>query len=77
VWVFFFQVLYFGDNITSDAYPSKHFAAWDTVLVLEEMDAEGYLCSDGSVPGHEDDVENPDGDAAPKKKRKFVFEVSS
>ncbi|XP_070189996.1 5'-nucleotidase domain-containing protein 1-like isoform X2 [Littorina saxatilis] len=51
------KVAYFGDNICSDSYPSKHFANWGTVLVLEEMDAEGYLCSDGTVPGHEQDAE--------------------
>ena len=67
------QVLYFGDNICSDCYPSKHFANWGAVLLLEEMDAEGYVCSDGTVPGHE-------GDAAavvsgPNPKSRKVLEV--
>lgn len=49
------QVLYFGDSICSDCVPSK-YTDWDSVLLLEEMDAEGYLCSDGTVPGHEQDA---------------------
>lgn len=69
------KVLYFGDNICSDCYPSKQFAAWDTVLVLEEMDAEGYRCSDGTVPGHEDDMEN--NGAEPIIKRRKIIEHSS
>ena len=69
----FVQLLYFGDNICSDCYPSKHFAQWGTVLVLEEMDAEGYVCSDGTVPGHELDVENDATDPNPKRRR--VVEV--
>ena len=68
-------MLYFGDNICSDAYPSKHFANWGTVLVLEEMDAEGYLCSDGTVPGHELDAK--DGASGPNTKRRKVLEVRS
>ncbi|XP_025097899.1 5'-nucleotidase domain-containing protein 1-like, partial [Pomacea canaliculata] len=49
------KVLYFGDSICSDCVPSK-YTDWDSVLLLEEMDAEGYLCSDGTVPGHEQDA---------------------
>lgn len=67
------KVLYFGDNICSDCYPSKHFANWGAVLVLEEMDAEGYLCSDGTVPGHENDAEN---EICPASKKKRLLEHS-
>ena len=34
------QVLYFGDSLRSDIIPSKVYAGWDTVLVLEEMASE-------------------------------------
>ncbi|KAK7471553.1 hypothetical protein BaRGS_00035781, partial [Batillaria attramentaria] len=70
-----FKVLYFGDNICSDCYPSKHFADWGAVLVLEEMDAEGYLCSDGTVPGHEHDAEN--GSNGPASKKQKLMEHST
>ncbi|KAL8585862.1 hypothetical protein ACOMHN_056457 [Nucella lapillus] len=66
------KVAYFGDNICSDTFPSKHFAQWDTVLILEEMDAEGYVCSDDTVPGHQDNRALEPG----SKKRK-VLEHSS
>jgi hypothetical protein len=38
----FFQVLYFGDSLCSDSFPANNYAGWDVVLVLEEMEAEGY-----------------------------------
>jgi len=34
------QVLFFGDSMRSDINPAKKYANWDTVLVLEEMEAE-------------------------------------
>lgn len=34
------KVVYFGDSMKSDVYPPKHFVQWDTVAVLEEMEAE-------------------------------------
>ncbi|XP_041354320.1 5'-nucleotidase domain-containing protein 1-like [Gigantopelta aegis] len=69
------QVVYFGDNICADCYPAKMFAGWGTVLLLEEMDAEGYTCSDGTVPQHED--EGCDGQPASKKSKLPHFEHSS
>ncbi|KAL5010062.1 hypothetical protein ScPMuIL_012367 [Solemya velum] len=36
------KVVYFGDSMCSDSFPAKSAAKWDTVLVLEEMEAEGY-----------------------------------
>jgi hypothetical protein len=33
-------VLFFGDSMRSDVSTTKRFANWDTVLVLEEMEAE-------------------------------------
>ncbi|KAH9500068.1 5'-nucleotidase domain-containing protein 1 [Bulinus truncatus] len=62
------KVIYFGDNLWADAWPSKFYGQWDTVLVLEEMDAEGYVVSDGTVPGHVDSLSHGE---------KLVFEHSS
>ena len=63
------QVIYFGDNLWADAWPSS-LAGWDSVLILEEMDAEGYAVSDGTVPGHEDEKqEDPDKPPLVKPRR--------
>ena len=35
------QVLFFGDSMRSDIFPSKTFAGWDTVLFLEELGTTG------------------------------------
>jgi hypothetical protein len=42
IYIRFFQVLYFGDSLCSDSFPANNYAGWDVVLVLEEMEAEGY-----------------------------------
>ena len=34
------QVVYFGDSMKSDVYPPQKFMQWDTVAVLEELEAE-------------------------------------
>ncbi|ESO84261.1 hypothetical protein LOTGIDRAFT_108569 [Lottia gigantea] len=65
------KVVYFGDNICADCYPSKTYADWSAVLILEEMDAEGYLCSDGTVPGHKHDGESNN------KKAKFEVNITN
>ncbi|KAK3089458.1 hypothetical protein FSP39_003775 [Pinctada imbricata] len=36
------KIVYFGDSLCSDSFPASHYAGWDVVLVLEEMEAEGY-----------------------------------
>lgn len=36
------QIAYFGDSLCSDAFPVKTFTNWDVILVIEEMEAEGY-----------------------------------
>ncbi|VDI56937.1 Hypothetical predicted protein [Mytilus galloprovincialis] len=36
------KVVYFGDSLCSDSFPANNYAGWDVVLVLEEMEAEGY-----------------------------------
>ncbi|KAM9495926.1 5'-nucleotidase domain-containing protein 1 [Clarias gariepinus] len=35
------KVVYFGDSMRSDMFPVVTFANWETVLILEEMEAEG------------------------------------
>lgn len=41
------KVLYFGDSIRSDMYPSVVFGDWNVVTVLEEMESEGMvICQD-------------------------------
>jgi len=68
------KVLYFGDNLWADAWPSKTLGDWDSVLIFEEMDAEGYAVTDGTVAGHEEEKEDA---GAPPAKRKRKFEHSS
>ena len=52
-------MVYFGDSIRSDVRPSKKFANWDTVMILEEMEAETH-----GTPETDDDCD------LPKTKRK-------
>ncbi|KAJ7333511.1 5'-nucleotidase [Desmophyllum pertusum] len=41
------KVLYFGDSIKSDLYPSVVFGDWHVAAVLEEMESEGMVtCKD-------------------------------
>ncbi|XP_078617456.1 5'-nucleotidase domain-containing protein 1-like [Branchiostoma floridae x Branchiostoma japonicum] len=35
------KVVYIGDSLRSDIFPPKKFANWSTVLICEEMEAEG------------------------------------
>ena len=35
-------MIYFGDSLRSDIFPSKSYAGWETVLILEEMEAERH-----------------------------------
>lgn len=42
--------MFFGDSLRSDIFPAKQFANWDTVLVLEEIDA--YLSSRTNSDGN-------------------------
>ena len=32
------QVVYFGDSTMNDIFPSKHFAKWSTVQILNDID---------------------------------------
>ncbi|CAD5111311.1 DgyrCDS627 [Dimorphilus gyrociliatus] len=36
------KILFFGDSLRSDVFPSKRFADWDNFLILEEMEAEDW-----------------------------------
>lgn len=40
--------MYFGDSLCSDAFPVKTLTDWDLILVLEEMEAEGYHPDDNT-----------------------------
>lgn len=35
------KIMYFGDSLRSDTFPTSKFAHWTSVLILEEMEAEG------------------------------------
>ena len=59
-------MLYVGDSLRSDIFPSKKHAAWDTVMILEEMDAEvGTLFPD--VISDQQDMNESNG-----KRAKFL-----
>jgi len=60
------QVLFFGDSMRSDISPAKKYANWDTVLVLEEMEAELDDTCDIS------DSSNDDSNPAAKRPRLVV-----
>jgi len=62
------QVLFFGDSMRSDISPAKKYASWDTVLVLEEMDAE--------LDDYCDLSDGNDDDSGPSLKRQHTL-VSS
>ena len=47
------QVLYFGDSLCSDSFPANNYAGWDVVLVLEEMEAEGYHLTPQDLECHD------------------------
>ena len=39
-------MLYFGDSLKCDLYPSAVLAKWDVALILEEMETEGLVMLD-------------------------------
>ncbi|XP_071818580.1 5'-nucleotidase domain-containing protein 1-like isoform X2 [Apostichopus japonicus] len=43
------KIMYFGDSLRSDTFPTSKFAHWTNVLILEEMEAEGL----GPYPEHQ------------------------
>lgn len=59
-------MLFFGDSMRSDISPAKKYANWDTVLVLEEMEAELDDNCDIS------DGDNDENDPVPKRPRVIV-----
>ena len=59
------QILFFGDSLRSDVFPSKTYAGWDTVLILEEMLAEQWQ---GGQLLHKDADHSPQS----KKKKSVV-----
>ena len=42
-------MLFFGDSIRSDLYPSAVFGKWDVITVLEEMESEGMVTCENEV----------------------------
>ena len=48
------QVLYFGDSMRSDLYPSVVHGKWDVATILEEMESEGMVIEHTIT--HEDQV---------------------
>jgi len=65
------QVLFFGDSMRSDISPAKKYANWDTVLVLEEMEAELDDYCDIS-DGNDDET-----GSVPKRQRSIVSNYST
>ncbi|XP_069133836.1 5'-nucleotidase domain-containing protein 1-like [Argopecten irradians] len=59
------KVVYFGDSLCSDSFPARTYAGWSVVLVLEEMEAEGYHLTDH-------DLDCDDQQPASKLRRKQV-----
>ena len=53
-----FQIVYFGDSLCSDAFPTTTMTSWDLVLVIEEMEAEGYHPHDNTHHYWEPDEKN-------------------
>ncbi|KAK3738461.1 hypothetical protein QZH41_017091, partial [Actinostola sp. cb2023] len=60
------RVLFFGDSVKSDIYPTYTLAKWDVVAVLEEMEVEGMVTT------IHDEGDNEDG---PKRKRPKLMEL--
>lgn len=57
------KIMYFGDSLRSDTFPTSKFAHWTSVLILEEMEAEGL---------GEEYVNQQNGDEGPaSKKQKY------
>ena len=63
--LFYYQVLYFGDSLRSDVFPSKQYANWETVYILEEMDLETMTECE----------KNNDGE--PQAKKQKILEVGT
>ena len=37
------QVVYLGDSVRSDVWPTNLYAKWSSIAILEEMEAEGLV----------------------------------
>ncbi|XP_064628655.1 5'-nucleotidase domain-containing protein 1-like [Lineus longissimus] len=55
------KVVYFGDSVRSDVFPSKVHANWETVLILEELEAEGMQKHPRKIRHHHEDTTNKNG----------------
>jgi hypothetical protein len=70
--------VYFGDSIRSDVFPSKVHANWETVLILEELEAEGmqkHQCKirhDHNDDTSKDGVDDDDAEPIEKKMKSHI-----
>ncbi|XP_072013758.1 5'-nucleotidase domain-containing protein 1-like [Amphiura filiformis] len=62
------KVVYVGDSLRSDVWPTNLYAGWASVLVLEEMEAEGLI--DDTVSDEESSDEEEEGPPAKLAKMK-------
>ncbi|XP_064607332.1 5'-nucleotidase domain-containing protein 1-like [Liolophura sinensis] len=60
------KIVYFGDSVRSDVFPTKSKVNWNVVLIIEEMEAEGYTLHDVNVSR---DADN-DGEEPRHKRRR-------
>ena len=63
----FFQVVYVGDSLRSDVWPTNLYAGWTSVLILEEMEAEGLVDDDKKGQRSDENEEGPPAKLAKMK----------
>ncbi|XP_073238893.1 5'-nucleotidase domain-containing protein 1-like [Porites lutea] len=66
------KVLYFGDSMRSDLFPSVVHGGWDVVTILEEMESEGLVIE--HLLTHEDEKESLEDGPSPKKPAKYLHD---
>lgn len=66
------KVLYFGDSMRSDLFPSVVHGGWDVVTILEEMESEGLVIE--HLVTHEDEKESLEDGPSPKKPAKYLHD---
>ncbi|XP_013385820.1 5'-nucleotidase domain-containing protein 1 [Lingula anatina] len=74
------KVAFFGDSLRSDVFPSKMYANWETVYVLEEMETEGMVGYECTSKGQKHTIEvqiEDDGEPKTKKMKTVQHELPS
>ncbi len=61
--------MYVGDSLRSDVWPTNLYAGWASVLILEEMEAEGLV--DDTVSDEESSDEDEGHQGPPAKLAKM------